>query len=122
MTQKVPYQDVALPSKEIIRKVRQNKLRPNCDKGMDKELVECLRECWAQLPKCRPNLEDLELKIIPLCGHNFYSDVDERRKVTQKQTSVLRDVFPEHIAEALVAGKKVAPEHHGCVTIYFSDM
>jgi len=34
-----------------------------------------------------------------------------------RQTALLKDVFPEHIAKALLEGKKVQPEHHECVTV-----
>ena len=36
--------------------------------------------------------------------------------------NLLYDVFPKHIAEALRSGRKVEPENHECVTIFFSDI
>ncbi len=36
--------------------------------------------------------------------------------------NLLFDVFPKHIAEALRSGRKVEPENHECVTIFFSDI
>eukprot|EP00934_Nitzschia_sp_Nitz4_P006330 Nitzschia sp. Nitz4//scaffold24_size164493//113881//116306//NITZ4_002340-RA/size164493-processed-gene-0.240-mRNA-1//-1//CDS//3329544150//6320//frame0 len=36
--------------------------------------------------------------------------------------NLLYDVFPKHIAEALRMGRKVEPENHECVTIFFSDI
>lgn len=123
MTHKVPYEEiVGMSFKDIIAEIANGELRPDCDEGLDPELVECMRQCWDQKPENRPSLEELEMKIIPLCGQNFYSVMQERHNVTNKQSSLLRDVFPEHIANALIAGKKVAPEHHECVTIYFSDI
>jgi hypothetical protein len=35
---------------------------------------------------------------------------------------LLFSVFPKHVAEALRQGKKVEPEHHDMVTIFFSDI
>ena len=118
MTHKEPYEDTGMSFKEIIIKIRTGKLRPDCHAGLDKELVDCMQECWDQQPENRPSLEDLEMKIIPLCGQNFYSVMQERHQATHKQSSLLRDVFPEHIANALMAGKKIDPEHHDCVTMY----
>lgn len=39
-----------------------------------------------------------------------------------QSNKLLFDVFPRHIAEALVQGKKIEPEHRDCVTIFFSDV
>lgn len=36
--------------------------------------------------------------------------------------NLLFEVFPKHIAEALRSGRKVEPENHECVTIFFSDI
>ena len=36
--------------------------------------------------------------------------------------NLLYDVFPKHVAEALREGRKVEPENHECVTIFFSDI
>ena len=36
--------------------------------------------------------------------------------------NLLYSVFPMHIAEALREGRKVEPENHECVTIFFSDI
>ena len=55
-------------------------------------------------------------------GQNFFSVMEKRHAHTRKQSCLLEDVFPEHIAQTLLAGKKVAPESHDCVTIYFSDI
>jgi len=45
------------------------------------------------------------------------------RQLHMNQTDdLLYSVFPRHIAEALRQNKKVEPEHHDCVTIFFSDI
>ena len=35
---------------------------------------------------------------------------------------MLYEVFPKHIADALNTGKKVEPESHEIVTVFFSDI
>jgi len=120
MTHKVPYEDLDMPYKEILNQIREGRLRPDCSHGLDKELVGCMEDCWAAEADKRPSIQDLEMKLIPLCGQNFYSVMQERNRFADKQSSLLQDLFPEHIAKDLLAGKKVEPEHHDCVTIYFS--
>ena len=113
MTHKVPYDEIHdLSHEQIIELVAQGKLRPDCQEGLDPELVLCMEECWAQKLENRPTLEELEMKLIPLCGQNLFLVMQERNKDAKKQSSLLQDVFPEHIAKALLAGKKVTPEHH----------
>jgi Adenylate and Guanylate cyclase catalytic domain len=49
--------------------------------------------------------------------------MDAARQMHMSRTeNLLFDVFPKHIAEALRSGRKVAPENHECVTIFFSDI
>eukprot|EP00961_Rhodomonas_salina_P208855 2818361-Rhodomonas_salina.4 len=36
--------------------------------------------------------------------------------------NLLHDVFPKRIAEKLIAGQKIQPEHYEEVTIFFSDI
>ncbi len=39
---------------------------------------------------------------------------------TIRTESILKDLFPEHVATALIRGEKVPPERKGMVTMYFS--
>ena len=122
MTRKIPYAELELPTQEILERIKAGTLRPDCSQDLDSELAQCMEDCWSQDPAQRISFEDLEIKIIPLCGQNFFSVMEKRHAHTRKQSCLLEEVFPEHIAQALMAGKKVAPESHDCVTIYFSDI
>lgn len=122
MTRKVPYADSFMSSDEILEKVKMGEMRPNCDSGLETELVQCMQDCWAQQPEKRSTLNELALKLIPLCGQNFHTVMQTRHNAARKQRCLLEDVFPEHIAKALLAGRKVEPEHHDCVTVYFCDI
>jgi serine/threonine protein kinase len=123
MTRKIPYDDLShLSQKEILTRVSKGDLRPNCEVGLDKELVACMHECWAQEASSRATLPDLELRIIPLCGQNFFTVMEQRHVDARRQKTLLHDVFPPHISQALLEGRKVEPEQHECVTIYFSDI
>ena len=51
MTHNIPYNDVDLPFKSIIGNIMTGKLRPDCQEGLDRELVECIEKCWAQEPR-----------------------------------------------------------------------
>ena len=52
---------------------------------------------------------------------NFLMDAARQMHMSRTE-NLLFDVFPKHIAEALRSGRKVAPENHECVTIFFSDI
>jgi hypothetical protein len=50
-------------------------------------------------------------------------DIEAALQMHMSRTeNLLFDVFPKHIAEALRSGRKVEPENHECVTIFFSDI
>ena len=55
----------------------------------------------------------------------FSSRIQKRKsgggKIDASERLVLQ-VFPKHVAEALMDNRKVEPEEHSCVTIFFSDI
>ena len=62
-------------------------------------------------------------------GHKSFRDFEierDRERHLQmhmnRTDNLLYSVFPKHVAEALRQGKKVEPENHECVTIFFSDI
>lgn len=64
---------------------------------------------------------DLDLATARI---NFVQqNINEKlQKHLNKTDELLYSVFPKHIADALRNGKKVAPENHDMVTIFFSDI
>jgi Adenylate and Guanylate cyclase catalytic domain len=51
------------------------------------------------------------------------ADIEAALQIHMSRTeNLLFDVFPKHVAEALRSGRKVEPENHECVTIFFSDI
>lgn len=62
-------------------------------------------------------------KGLDFTFHQSFANVETALQMHMNRTeNLLFDVFPKHIAEALRAGKKVEPENHPCVTIFFSDI
>ena len=126
MTRKSPYADIDCPHAFILQQIKNGTLRPDCSKGFEEELVVCMQQCWSQTPQKRPTFEELEIKLIPLCGQNFFTSarriMETNTKYQKDSAALLHKVFPKHVAEALMRGQKVEPEEHDCVTIYFSDI
>jgi len=48
--------------------------------------------------------------------------MQDSNRTSKRQTMLLNDVFPQQIAKDLLAGKKVEPQQHECVSIFFSDI
>ncbi len=129
MTRKSPYADLHIPHVSILQQIRDGLLRPDCSQGLEEELIACMQKCWNQNPQQRPTFEELDIKLIPLCGQNFFTSArrimetnTKYRKELKDSAALLHKVFPKHVAEALMRGQKVEPEEHDCVTIYFSDI
>jgi guanylate cyclase, other len=126
MTRKSPYADIDSPHAAILQQIRHGTLRPDCSKGFEEELAVCMQKCWNQNPQERPTFEELEIKLIPLCSQNFFTSarriMETNNKYRNDSAALLLKVFPKHVAEALMSDKKVEPEQHGCVTIFFSDI
>lgn len=107
----------------VLREVMRRKRRPLIPKAMPAELSIIMKEAWHHDPDYRPNFNELSRRL----GHVDASvcRISVEKVTPRKHTSanqVLEEVFPPHIAEALRQGKKIEPEHHELVTIFFSDI
>ncbi|XP_015431472.1 PREDICTED: guanylate cyclase 32E [Dufourea novaeangliae] len=105
---------------------------------------DCLVECWAEDPECRPDFKIVRSKLRPLrkgmkpnifdnmmammekYANNLEALVDERTdqltEEKKKTDALLYEMLPRYVAEQLKRGHKVEAESFDCVTIYFSDI
>ncbi|EGD72124.1 TKL/DICTY4 protein kinase [Salpingoeca rosetta] len=118
-SRKDPYPvdaDLENTLKEVIKRKRRPLVPPNCPEN----IAQLMREAWHPDPDRRPSFDELARRF----GHIDPSNcrMDDGRKKGKDSNKVLEDVFPPHIAKALREGKKIEPEHHDCVTIFFSDI
>jgi class 3 adenylate cyclase len=100
--------------------------RPGIPENCPAEVVSIMTSCWHRHAAMRPSFQALSKQCKQLDLSEWTGAVRALRKrenvVVARTTDVLFDMFPKHIAEALVQGKKVKPEHKECVTIFFSDI
>mmetsp|Transcript_29576 Transcript_29576/g.62857 ORF Transcript_29576/g.62857 Transcript_29576/m.62857 type:complete len:940 (+) Transcript_29576:1-2820(+) len=92
--------------------------RPSIPSSTPAEMAVLMRDCWHEDPALRPHFEEVCRRLETLAESGFIGIVERRRRIND----LLYDVFPRHIAEALRDGRKVEPEHHDVVTIFFSDI
>jgi serine/threonine protein kinase len=116
-------------------------LRPEIPEACPPLVEAMMIECWQHDPALRPSFEALGCRVSIVSLDQFTSHL--LAKVSQRQAHpagpatgsflqrdradrranlVLHDVFPRHVAEALVSGRKVEPEFRDSVTIFFSDV
>mmetsp|Transcript_11960 Transcript_11960/g.23845 ORF Transcript_11960/g.23845 Transcript_11960/m.23845 type:complete len:745 (+) Transcript_11960:234-2468(+) len=100
--------------------------RPPVPSSCPLQIGLLMKECQKESPKTRSNFTILSYDLKKLDA----SDVDQIRSSFSHQLKkknkfghdLLSEVFPKHIAEALKEGRKVTPETHEVVTIFFSDI
>ena len=114
------------PDSVLIEVQRANK-RPFVPASMPKTVVQLMEDCWHKSAENRPPFDEIERRLRALTPSSCeplmlstksMSSFDSNKTVN----SMLYDVFPRHIADALKAGQKVEPERREVVTIFFSDI
>mmetsp|Transcript_62931 Transcript_62931/g.153219 ORF Transcript_62931/g.153219 Transcript_62931/m.153219 type:complete len:389 (-) Transcript_62931:854-2020(-) len=93
--------------------------RPPPPRNCPSQLIALMNECLSDSPAERPPFDEIDHRIKRLQKEK---PEPESGAQFDKASLSLFDIFPKHIAEALKEGKKVEPEHHDCVTIFFSDI
>jgi guanylate cyclase len=100
--------------------------RPAIPEGTPVLFTELMTECWYADPDSRPTFGEIDRRIRTLnvnCAIPSLLAEGRRHKQSSEEASqVLLDVFPKHVADALMKGQKVAPEHKKCVSVFFSDV
>lgn len=94
--------------------------RPDIPNEAPPELVVLMKECWQSDPKLRPNFEEVDRRLKGMEAAGISTMQLHVR--AWRTNDLLHDVFPRRVAEALRDGRKVEPEHHDVVTIFFSDI
>jgi len=125
---KEPYEgeDLATIIKGVVDP-RINK-RPPVPQACPPKIGELMRECLEPNPQARPSFDEIDLRLQRMSVES--ADPSEmhlslharKQKKASRANDLLLNVFPRHVAEALRDGRKVEPEHHKCVTIFFSDI
>lgn len=99
--------------------------RPPVPASCPTEIQALMAECLSSQPERRPTFKDLDVRLKSYDvstvepGETRFS---AQFKKEQRTSTLLSDVFPEHIAAALRNGRKVEPEARDMVTIFFSDI
>lgn len=98
--------------------------RPPVPSACPETIGVIMRECLDGDPAARPSSEELDLRLRRERVENIepgdmHLTVQSKKKRDQ---SLIYEMFPKHIADALQEGRKVEPEHHECVTVFFSDV
>ena len=79
-------------------------------------MVTLMKSLWSPDPFFRPQAKDLDMALMDMNMRDAEPIVpgDQKAKPTTKE--MLYQLFPKHIADALLAGQKVEPEQHDLVT------
>jgi len=127
-SRKVPYEGE--DHRQVLRDVCDpiiNK-RPPVPKSMPAAMASLMPDCLVASPESRPTFDELANRLKRLDVENvepgqiYLSKQAKKMQEGERSFNVLLDVFPRHVAEALRDGRKVEPEHHDCVSIFFSDI
>lgn len=121
---KDPYHDDCSSSllKEICDPII-NK-RPPVPARCPPEVSKLMKACWEGDPAARPSAEDLDerLKLFHVENVDLLRSQPRTSNAQHSSNTFLYQVFPKHIADALMRGERVEPEKHDSVTIFFSDV
>ncbi|XP_044753115.1 receptor-type guanylate cyclase Gyc76C-like isoform X2 [Coccinella septempunctata] len=153
---KGPFGVTDYEPKEIINLVKnfpsegEEPFRPNTELLLDTEVgceddvLQCMRDCWAENPEHRPdfvairtrlkklkdgkkkNIIDQMMDMMESYATNLEDVVMERTRLLyeekMKTEDLLHRMLPKPVSERLTKGYGVEPESFDSVTVYFSDI
>ena len=97
--------------------------RPPVPSTIPPGVAAIMNDCLVEDAAGRPTFEEISNRFNRFTPQAVEpTNLIKKRKPGERNFDVLLKMFPRHIAEALRDGRKVEPEHHDCVTIFFSDI
>jgi serine/threonine protein kinase/ABC-type glycerol-3-phosphate transport system substrate-binding protein len=128
-SRKIPYEgeDPATVLNLVCDK-KYNK-RPPVPKGCPSKIAEIMQECIDASPEKRPTFEEIDLRIQRLDSDNvepgdiqFGHQLKKKERRLSEEENLIHQVFPKHVAEALMQGRKVEADRVEMATMFFSDI
>ncbi|XP_041949196.1 retinal guanylyl cyclase 1 [Alosa sapidissima] len=142
-----PFCMLDMPPKEIISKVKSPPPLCRPEVSLDEaplEIIQIMKQCWSEEPEKRltfeeifrqfksvskgkkTNIIDSMLRMLEQYSSNLEDLIRERTEELEvereKTDTLLAQMLPKSVAQALKTGKPVKPEHFAEVTLYFSDI
>lgn len=135
--------------RDTLRKVcdRRTNKRPPVPPTCPPKMADLMKKCWAPDPFFRPEAKDLDTTFLdmnmrdaePLIGDeqlatkpkktggmlhvsSFGLAINDSLTFLSRDSDMMYELFPKHIADALKSGQKVEPEQHEEVTVVFSEV
>jgi guanylate cyclase len=127
LTRKVPYEgeNMELVYEQLVHGT-QVLVAPQ---GSSAEISVLMNECLNHSPTNRPPFSELSRRLHALDVSQMISTAfapEEQLQSSEilghQSMQIMRNLFPPHIADALMRGEKVPPERQDMVTMYFSDI
>jgi serine/threonine protein kinase len=102
-------------------------MRPALGASVPPPLLKLMRWCWAEDPGERPSMVDVVAELQLYGGAEASKDgvtsaLAAAKASVQHDRALLHQVFPPAVAAALTAGRRVEPQLHDCVTVFFADV
>jgi len=101
--------------------------RPPVPDGAPSKIAEIMKECVDGQPEKRPTFEEIDLRIRRLDSENvepgevFFGHQLQKRRA-ERNEDLIHEVFPKHVAKALLQGRKVEADRVDMATMFFSDI
>lgn len=122
-----PYkgEDPATVLNEIVDPIIAKK--PRVPRGCPSKVAEIMSDCFDRNPQKRPTFEEIDLRIQRLDSDNvepgeMYLGHQIHKVRAERNEDLIHQVFPKHVAKALLEGRKVEPDRVDMATMFFSDI
>ena len=131
MSRKVPFENV-VQEQDVLAAILSRALQLPQPPGCSAQVFSLMTECLCLKPTSRPPFAELSRRLdamdVKLMSSDAFAIEESERRESLAGTLgfqsmvILRDLFPSHVADALMRGEKVPPERKEMITMYFSDI